>query len=143
MKHLLFLLVALAFTGCQGRTVTTTVHQVVNDQNINQPIGYFKVTQNRWESDRSDWAPDYRQIDRNGGSDVTVEFYNTCTRAVSFNFCLTGQGWHLKDAVVDLDPNQVYSSQRINVPYNALDNWRVSISGSTYNDRPKREIPSN
>lgn len=142
MKHLLALLIVIFIAGCNGRVVTTTVHQVVNDRNLDEPVGYFEVHQARYESDRSDWSPDYRQIDRNRGSDLVVEFHNTCNRAVSFNFSVTGQGWHLRDAVVNLDPNQVYSSQRINAPYNSLDYWRVAISGATFAKvNTKREIP--
>lgn len=144
MRLLILAICVLLLGGCiAGRTVTTTAHQIVNDRNLDEPLGYFEITQGRWVSDSSAWNQDWRDYDRKTGSDIVVQFHNTCPKPVSFNFLVTGQGWNLRDAVVNLSPNQVYTSQRINAPYGSLDCWRVQVTDATYNNPTKRSIPSN
>lgn len=145
MHKLILLLSIVLLTGCvrNGRMETITAHQVVNDNNIDEPIGYFQISSARWVSSNSPWDFDNRQFDKNGESDITVQFTNTCTKPVSFNFVVAGKGWHMRDAVVNLSPNQVYTSQRINAPYDAIDYWRACVADVNLNSRPKRVIPSN
>ena len=125
--------------GCSGRLETVTAHQVVNDIVLHESLGYFQISQTRWVSDRSQWNMNCRSIDRSGGSDIVVEFHSTCSKPISFNFLLSGHGWSLRDAVVNLEPNQVYTSQRIDAIYNALDYWRVNVTDATY--APQHEKP--
>jgi predicted small lipoprotein YifL len=133
--HFVLLLACLFTIGCgqNGRMVTTTAHQVVQNRNQDEPVGHFEITQTRFQSDGSPWCFDNREYDRGGRSDVVVTFRNTTNRVINLNFILTGRGWCVKDAVVALKPDSVYTTQRINVPYNALDYWRLSTTDITFN----------
>lgn len=135
MKYTLLALLAVLFlTGCNsGRMVTTTAHQVVQHRNQDEPVGHFEITQTRWQSDGSPWYVDARECDRNMRSDIVVSFRNTTDKTINLNFTLTGRGWHVKDAVVALKPDGVYSTERINAPYNALDSWRLQTYNLSFN----------
>lgn len=132
---LLLLLACLFVVGCgqNGRMVTTTAHQVVQQHNQDEPVGNFEITQTRFQSDGSPWYFDSREFDREGKSDVVVAFRNSTNRTINLNFVLSGHGWCVKDGVVALKPDGVYTTQRINVPYNALDYWRLTTSNLSFN----------
>ena len=116
MKYLILLSILL-LAGCtRDYIVTTTTHHVVQERDVDQPVGYFTLNQKRWAYDTA------------AASDILVEFRNTTAETLSFNFCVNGQGWTVNDAVVDLAPDRTYTVERRNVPYFALDYWRVSIS---------------
>lgn len=115
MKYLVLLLL-LAGCGTRDYIVTTTTHAVVQERNVDQPVGFFTLNQKRWAYDTA------------AASDILVEFRNTTAETLSFNFCVTGRGWAVNDAVVSLAPDRTYIVERRNVPYNALDYWRVSIA---------------
>lgn len=136
MKYTILALFAVLFlTGCgqNGRMVTTTAHQVIQHRNQDEPVGHFEITQTRFQSDGSPWYFDSREFDREGKSDVVIAFRNTTDKTINLNFTLNGRGWHVKDAVVALKPDAVYTTQRINVPYNALDFWRLTTSNISFN----------
>jgi hypothetical protein len=136
MRNLLLLAITCLFvTGCgqNGRMVTTTAHQVVQHHNQDEPVGHFEISQTRFQSDGSPWYFDAREFDREGKSDIKVSFRNTTNRTINMNFNINGKGWHVQDAIVALKPDGVYTTQRINCPYNALDFWRLTVSNISYN----------
>jgi hypothetical protein len=130
MRYLILAPLILALSGCsifelRGQMQTITAHSVINDGGLDEPIGFFQITQSRWVSEYAAHSYDARECDRQLNSDIVVTFTNTTGSVLNFNFNIAGRGWSLKDAVIDLKPQSTYTSQRIVAPYNSLDYWRV------------------
>jgi hypothetical protein len=119
------LLLTLLLAGCGTRTVTETYHAVAADQK-GDPVGYFAVARIREEPDG--WWCQRPAYDRKcGTSDIRVEFRNTTAQTLTFDYRITGRGWQVNDAVISLPPGHIHAYDRRNLPYDALDWWRVYV----------------
>jgi hypothetical protein len=121
MKNLLLLLI-IFFTGCTSwrdlgdQIITTSESSIVfSDHNGVEPVGHFTITQARWA---------YTEYP---GSDITLVFRNTSDETISFNFCVTGNGWRIQDAILHLKSGEEYSTKRYFLNYRSLDSWRVKL----------------